>query len=111
MYTISLMLPTGGEFHMKNSGAATFYGCLTGMYGMITCWATLPNFALWSGLVFLACRAWMGVVVCGLYGVAVSILVAVLLSFDETPLDLGIGYYAWVASMGLLLLAGLFRRG
>jgi hypothetical protein len=114
LYVISLMLPPlGNELRWRDSGAATFYNCITEQeYGMVTCWATTPNFTLYLGLLMLARGAWISAAFYGLFSLTVSILVIVLLSQDhDTPLDLGMGYYCWVASMGLLAVAGLFRRG
>jgi hypothetical protein len=72
----------------------------------------LPNVSLWLGLVLLARREWVGATVCGLFALTVIVLGTVLLSQDhDEPLNLGIGYYVWVASMGLLAFGGLFRRG
>ena len=114
MYAVSLVLPVYGEsgFDLRDSGAGVMYTCVDNMYGMLTCWATLPNFSLCLGLISLAYEAWINVAVCGFFGLIVSILVAVISGHEgDGSMNLGIGYYTWVASMGLLTFAGLFRRG
>jgi hypothetical protein len=112
-YAAALVLPTGSDPDVRhNSGAWVLIDCLRESKCPPLGWlAASPNLALILGLFSLRQRSWLAAGLCGAYGLAGGLLVVVFVKANHpgAPLDLASGYYAWVASMVLLVIGGVFR--
>jgi hypothetical protein len=109
IYTFSFFAPVLAEDAIpfpKNSGAAFFIALLndTEEKGYIP---LLPNLALWLGLIAILRQRWILARVCGVAGVFGAGLIGIVLWDYRFRFD--IGYYAWLSSMILLVVASFLK--
>ncbi len=109
IYTVSFFLPICifDDGTIGPSGAAAFVECLTcEMYPTFI--LDLPNVPFCIGLLCLLGRHWLCAGMMGSLALVGGVLVGILFNGDH-PNQLASGYYAWLSSMALLVVAGFAR--
>jgi hypothetical protein len=71
--------------------------------------AHIPNLALWIGLAALVFRKWVLARICGVVAFLGALYIAIAQWSSGFRVEFGVGYYAWLCSMGLLLVASILK--
>jgi hypothetical protein len=71
--------------------------------------AHVPNVALWIGLTALVFRKWLLARICGVVAFLAALLIAITFWTSGFLINFAVGYYAWLCSMALLLIAIILK--